>query len=220
MKRKRINIEKNKFPPGVFLFLADAPVYDSSCSMEAKVYFIEKDSGYFLKTSAAKSLETEAIMTKYFNSKGLSAKVCLYIQDEIDYLITEKISGEDGTAGHYLSDPQKLCKVFAETLARLHRTDFSDCPLKSKTSAFVSNPVFTSLIHGDYCLPNIILDNFEFSGLLDLDHAGSGDPYRDISSALWTLTHNLKTDKYNDLFLDCYGRDKIDLQKLKSWEGL
>ncbi|MCL2479960.1 MAG: phosphotransferase, partial [Treponema sp.] len=102
----------------------------------------------------------------------------------------------------------------------LHQTDFSGCPLKSKSSGLVTDPVYTALIHGDYCLPNIMLDNFTFTGLVDLDYAGIGDPHRDISSALWTLNHNLKTDKYNDLFIDCYGREKIDFKRLKLWEGL
>ena len=220
MEKKRIVIDKNEFPAEIYSFLDEAPLYDSSCSEEAKVFFIEKDSGYFLKTSAEGTLETEAIMTKYFHSKGLSAEVCLYIRGNRDYLITKKIPGEDGTAEHHISEPERLCKIFAETLARLHHTDFYDCPLKSITSTFVPNPAFTALIHGDYCLPNIMLDSFRFTGLNDLDHAGTGDPHRDISSALRTLNRNLKTDKYNSVFLDCYGREKIDFQKLKSWEGL
>ena len=220
MIKNAILTDYKTFPAEILPFLKGAVLYDSSCSEEAKVYFSDKDRGYFIKTAAQGTLENEATMTGYFHSKGLSSEVCLYLKSESDYLITKKINGKDGTDECYLSDPVRLCKVFAETLVCLHQTDFSGCPLKSKSSGLVTDPVYTALIHGDYCLPNIMLDDFRFTGLVDLDYAGIGDPHRDISSALWTLNHNLRTDKYNDLFLDCYGREKIDFKQLKLWEGL
>ena len=71
------------------------------------------------------------------------------------------------------------------------------------------------LLHGDYCLPNIILDNWKFSGFIDLDCAGVGDRHIDLFWGVWTLGFNLKTNQYRDRFLDAYGRDKIDEELLK-----
>ena len=51
-----------------------AKFFDSSCSPEARVYFIEKDLGYYLKINKAKELKNEAVMTDYFHSKGLGAE--------------------------------------------------------------------------------------------------------------------------------------------------
>ena len=37
-----------------------------------------------------------------------------------------------------------------------------------------------TLLHGDYCLPNVILDDWRFSGFVDLDCAGVGDRHVDV----------------------------------------
>ena len=65
-----------------------------------------------------------------------------------------------------------------------------------------------TFIHGDFCLPNIILDNWKFSTLIDLGFAGACDRHIDIYWVLWSLNHNLKTDRYTDYFLDLYGKEK------------
>ena len=71
-----------------------------------------------------------------------------------------------------------------------------------------------TLLHGDYCLPNIMLDNWQFSGFIDLDGAGVGDRHIDLFWGVWTLQFNLKTDRYGERFLDAYGRDAIDSDML------
>ncbi|HHY26760.1 MAG TPA: aminoglycoside 3'-phosphotransferase [Desulfitobacterium dehalogenans] len=72
-----------------------------------------------------------------------------------------------------------------------------------------------TLLHGDYCLPNIILDDWRFSGFIDLDSGGVGDCHVDLFWAVWTLFFNLKTDKYRERFIDAYGRDKVDEDMLR-----
>lgn len=71
------------------------------------------------------------------------------------------------------------------------------------------------LLHGDYCLPNIILNQWELSGFIDVGCGGVGDRHIDIFWGIWTLWFNLKTDKYRGRFLDAYGRDKADESILK-----
>ena len=65
-------------------------------------------------------------------------------------------------------------------------------------------------LHGDACLPNIMLDDFKFSGFIDFEGGGIGDRHLDLLWALWSLQHNLKTNAYKERFLDGYGRDKFD----------
>jgi len=72
-----------------------------------------------------------------------------------------------------------------------------------------------TLLHGDYCLPNIILNNWQFSGFIDLLYGGVGDRHFDIFSATKTLARNLHTNKYQDRFFDAYGRNKIDRDRLR-----
>lgn len=66
------------------------------------------------------------------------------------------------------------------------------------------------LIHGDYCLPNIMLDGWKFSKFIDLGNGGIGDRHVDLFWGAWTLNFNLGTDEYRDSFFDAYGRDAID----------
>ena len=67
-----------------------------------------------------------------------------------------------------------------------------------------------TLLHGDYCLPNILLNNWNFSGFIDLGNGGVGDRHIDLFWGAWTLFFNLKTDRYRDRFLDAYGREDVE----------
>ena len=72
-----------------------------------------------------------------------------------------------------------------------------------------------TLLHGDYCLPNILLDNWNFSGFIDVGRGGTGDRHVDIFWGVWTLFFNLKTTAYCSRFLDAYGRDRIEPDLLR-----
>lgn len=224
-----------------------APVYDSSCSPFAKVWYIEKDGGYFLKRSEKGTLEKEASMTEYFAEKGLSAKVISYVSEESDWLLTERVKGEDCTFSRYLEAPERLCDILAETLKMLHGLKTDGCPIKNRTADYLAgaeknyregmfDPSYCmpdmrprnaqeawktvsakkhllkadTLLHGDYCLPNVLLDGWRLSGFIDLGGGGVGDKHVDLYWGAWTLNFNLKTDKYRKRFFDVYGRDEVD----------
>jgi kanamycin kinase len=245
-------IEVNELPPELRGIIGDATLFDSSCSPNARVTFIDKDNGYFLKTAVKGSLKKEAEMTKYFHGKGLSAAVAAYISSENDYLLTEKIIGDDCTSAEYLEQPERLCDTIAERLAILHSLDFSDCPVQNHTENYISRAKSNykigfynrelfpdncgyesaekaievinvkghllqsdTLLHGDYCLPNIILKDWNFSGFIDLDSGGVGDKNLDIFWGIWTLFFNLKTNKYRVRFIDAYGRENVDEERLR-----
>ncbi len=72
-----------------------------------------------------------------------------------------------------------------------------------------------TLIHGDACLPNVMLDNWKFSGFIDVGNGGVGDRHIDLFWGAWSLAFNLKTDKYTNRFFDAYGRERIDKEILK-----
>lgn len=247
MKLTPILIDPNLYPDALRPLLATGKPYDSSCSQQAQVLYIDADCGYFLKSAAKGTLEREAAMTRFFHSKGLSANVIAYISDTSDWLLTEKISGSDCTTAEYMEQPARLCDTIAELLAQLHGLNYKGCPVPNHTEQYLakatldhskgifekdlfSDPwTFASpdaawaiveershllrtdvLLHGDYCLPNIILNNWTLSGFIDLDSGGVGDRHVDIFWAVWTLLYNLKTNRYYDRFLDAYGREKVD----------
>ena len=228
-----------------------AEVYDSSCSPEARVYFIDRDGGYYLKVGTANSLRREAEMTAYFYKKGLGTEILSYVSGENDIMLSRAVAGLDCTSDIYLAEPKRLCDLLAERLRALHELDASDCPVQDRVGEYVAmgelnyakgtyntdhfpdsfgyrsgeeayrvlqegkhllkNEV---LIHGDYCLPNVMLDDWKFSGFIDVDNAGIGDRHIDLFWGRWTLEFNLHTDEYGERFLDAYGKDKIDKDAL------
>lgn len=71
------------------------------------------------------------------------------------------------------------------------------------------------LLHGDYCLPNVVLNNWKLSGYIDLDCGGIGDRHIDVVWGIWTLNYNLGTVEYTSRFIDVYGKDIIEFEKLR-----
>lgn len=227
-------------------FLQDAAIYDSSCSTTARVLFIDKDTGYYLKS--APTLAREAAMTRFYHSRGLAAEVLEYYSNDGDWLLTRAVPGEDCT--HFLHDPKRLSETLGEILRRLHESDIADCPVPDRTAAYLATAednyragkfdgrlysgLFDTpddarrfieprqqllqtdtLLHGDFCLPNVMLQDFSFTGLIDVDGGGVGDRHVDLFWGLWSLQYNLKTDVWGNRFLDAYGRDRVDSERLK-----
>jgi kanamycin kinase/aminoglycoside 3'-phosphotransferase-2 len=71
--------------------------------------------------------------------------------------------------------------------------------------------VFT---HGDYCLPNILIDDGEISGFVDMGRAGVADRYKDIALAVRSIRRNCG-DAFVQAFLDEYGVQRSDAGKVE-----
>ena len=252
MRKTPLEHIPSEIPPDIQYFITGGDLYDSSSSPEARVYFIDKGTGYYLKCSGRGTLEKEAAMTAYFHTKGLGAQVLHYCSDDCDWLLTTAVAGEDCAHEMYLMDPKRLCDTMAYELRSLHETDHPHCPVPDRTAEYLATAeknyrtgtydpshfpdsfgyrsaeeayaVLTEgkdalqtdvLLHGDYCLPNILLDNWNFSGFIDVGSGGVGDRHIDLFWGVWSLWFNLKTDRYRHRFLDAYGRDKVDEAILK-----
>ncbi|MDQ7798546.1 MAG: aminoglycoside 3'-phosphotransferase [Candidatus Edwardsbacteria bacterium] len=72
-----------------------------------------------------------------------------------------------------------------------------------------------AVLHGDYCLPNIIMEKYHLRGFVDLGYGGIGDRHYDIFWGIWTLNYNLRTNSCRDIFLDAYGRRDLDRDRLE-----
>lgn len=253
MQRKPVSLNREDIPAQFHTFLDGAAAFDSSCSPMARVYFLDKGPGFYLKTAPKGTLQKEAEMTAFFHSKALGAEVLAYESLDVDWLLTMRVPGEDCTWQPYLDDPVRLCDTTATLLRTLHETPFSGCPVPNRTADYLATArknfeakaydihLFPdnwgyatpeeawsvveetgkylktdTLLHGDYCLPNIMLDNWRFTGFIDLDTAGVGDRHIDLFWATWSLQFNLKTDAYRDRFLDAYGRDNFHEELLRT----
>lgn len=210
MNRTPILVNPLDFPEPFQEMVARHPVFDSSCSDAAQVYFIDCDGGLFLKCADRGALRQEAAMTRYFHSKGLGALVLEELHLEKDWLLTARVPGEDCLNPTYLDAPERLCDTLAGILRKLHNLDAADCPIRHAVPEDVT-PVLT---HGDFCLPNVMLEHWRFSGLIDLGDAGLGDRHIDLFWAMWSLGHNLGTNRYSARLLDAYGREDFDPARL------
>ena len=253
MKLTPVQLDISEFPAEFHPLLRGAALYDSSCSPEARVIFVDKDRGYFLKSAPAGSLAREAEMMRYFHGKGLSAEVLAYLSEgDRDWFLTAKIPGEDCIAVKHLAQPERLCDLLAEQLLLLHSLDCADCPGPTHTERnlavashhfhsghynagrFPGNRGYETpeaayavveeqkhllqadtLLHGDCCLPNILLDDWKFSGYIDLGSGGVGDRHADLFAFLWSLSYNLGSNQYRQRFIDAYGRDRVDEERLR-----
>lgn len=253
MKRTLIDKIPCSLPDDIIHLTEGASIYDSSCSPEARVYFIDRDSGYFLKLSAEGTLRREAELMDYFHGIGLGAELLMYGNcNGQDYMLSSRVLGEDCTHSEYLNNPKRLCDTIATELRALHEHDFSKCPAKNKIDEYLATAVHNyktgnydkshfpdsfgyssadeairvlregsqllcsdTLIHGDYCLPNIMLNGWQLSGFIDVGSGGVGDRHIDLFWGAWTLGFNLGTDEYRERFFDAYGRDLINPNILK-----
>lgn len=247
MKRTLIQIDLDTIPAQFHNYLNRAVVYDSSSSPDARVLYICKGGGYYLKTAARGSLLNEATMSAYFHDLQMGPEVLTYFSGEKDWLLTRRILGEDCTLPYYLEKPEKLAETLAEIAYHLHSVKVDDCPITGLADSYLTEARNNyeakhhrmdllpdswgyrsaeeakkviderkhllkndTLIHGDYCLPNILLDRWRLTGFIDVDHGGIGDKHMDLFWGVWSLGFNLKDPKYGERFLDAYGRENFD----------
>ena len=253
MKLSRISSLDIPLPAELIPFFKHATLFDSSCSQEARVIYLEKNEGFFLKLAPSGTLQREAELTAWFFKNALAPEVLFYgSRDGRDFLLTRKLSGTDGTDAALLSEPKLLCRLVAASLRSLHETKAADCPVQDRMGAYTSSvekgfregrfdpsllgeraysraeeayAVFQQgrhllknevLIHGDACLPNLIVKDSRLAGFIDLGNGGLGDRHVDLFWAVWSLWFNCKTDRYTNYFFDAYGRDRVDEAALRT----
>lgn len=252
MKKTLIDIIPYSLPASAEALIRGAEIYDSSSSPEARVYYVKRGEGFYLKRGERGTLRQEAEMGAYFHSLGLAPEVVDYVSGENDWLITKSARGLDATEECYTSEPKRLAILLGESLRQLHEINPVGCPVGNRLETYLAlahknyetdnydksyfpdsfgyasgeeamrvlsggEGLLTPevLIHGDYCLPNVILDGWRVSEYIDLGAAGISDRHVDLFWGGWTLEFNLHTNAYCDLFFDAYGRDKVDFEKLK-----
>ena len=184
--------------------------YFSSIDLAPKVYEYVSHDKDWLVTEQAKGEDLTHIMYLE-NPKSLA----ITLGETLAFLHSVKPEGcpEKNRLDSYFSSVEEGYKIGRVDLG------FSDFKNPDDAYSFIEEyrHVLTNdtLIHGDYCLPNVIFNDWSFSSFIDIGNGGIGDRHIDIYWGAWTLQFNLKTNTYADLFFDAYGREKIDFKALK-----
>lgn len=114
-----------------------------------------------------------------------------------DWLVTRAVNGVpmyDPSVGW---PAQRVAEELGVILRDLHATPAEGCPFGIKKRGHV-------LIHGDYCLPNVLVHEERFSAVVDVGRSGLGNPEDDLAAGVWTLQYNYGKG-YARTFLDRYG---------------
>ncbi len=114
-----------------------------------------------------------------------------------DWLLTRAARGVPLSDRALGWEPSRVAQRLGEILRDIHAVDATDCPFGEPRPGHV-------LIHGDYCLPNVLVENAQLSALIDLGLAGLGDPQDDLAAGVWTLQYNFGPGLAR-VFLDAYG---------------
>jgi aminoglycoside 3'-phosphotransferase II len=123
-----------------------------------------------------------------------------------DWLLTREVPGVPLSDASVGLPPARVASLLGEILRGIHRTDATGCPFGTSKPGHV-------LIHGDYCLPNVLVTGGagraqgappKLSALIDVGRAGLGDPRDDLAAGVWALRYNFGAGFARE-FLDAYG---------------
>jgi aminoglycoside phosphotransferase len=131
-----------------------------------------------------------------------------------DWLLTREVRGVPLYHPSIGWEPARVARRFGEILREIHATDATGCPFGEAKPGHV-------LIHGDYCLPNVLVEEGRLTALVDLGQSGLGDPRDDFAAGLWTLHYNFGHGFARE-FLDAYGVPPMtdrDIERLRRRYG-
>jgi kanamycin kinase len=131
-----------------------------------------------------------------------------------DWLLTREVPGVPLYHASVGWEPARVARRLGEILLELHATDFTGCPFGEPKPGRV-------LLHGDYCLPNVLVDQGRLTALVDLGRSGIGDPRDDFAAALWSLHYNYGPGYARD-FLEAYGVPSMtdrDIERMRRRYG-
>ena len=124
--------------------------------------------------------------------------IAFVVENDKAFYLREYLQGENLCDTRYLSRPTVLIDLLVEAIKILHSRKVHD-------KKYVIDSNHTTLIHGDFCLPNILVQNDKFVGFVDLGDAGIGDPWMDYAWCIWSLEYNLQTKQFTPLLLEKLG---------------
>lgn len=167
---------------------------------------INIDNKYILKiTTNIEALKREKRANDFLYGKINVSKTIIFIEENNrGYYLKSCVNGKPLCVPELLCNPNLVVDLLVKAINEFHSIDISKCSFYSHEYNDMNNEKLV-FVHGDCCLPNILVHRNKVAGYIDLEAAGIGDPWIDYAWALWSLEYNLKTDAYNQMFLDKLG---------------
>jgi kanamycin kinase len=126
--------------------------------------------------------------------------------DDDEWLLTAGLPGVNAVDHAVRADPARLVPLLGQALKRFHLLPVAECPFDGRGAAGRRPPGADDPVvcHGDYCLPNVLIDDWRVSGFVDLGELGVNDRWADLTIGAWSVTRNLGPG-WEPLFLASYG---------------
>ena len=125
-----------------------------------------------------------------------------------DWLLTQAVRGVPMNDRSIIWDGVKTAKRLGEILRELHSIDATNCPFGGPPERG------EVLVHGDYCSPNVLVENDRLSALVDVGRARVESPRIDFAAAIWSLHYNFGPG-YAQTFLDAYGASPMTEREIE-----
>ena len=181
-RQRQAIIETIKFRPDLF----DKMVKEGIGCSDAKILFFSDSVLKIEKVSKQSRREVEAL--RWLKGRLPVPEVIYHEEKEgRSYLLMTRLKGRMLCDPRVLHNRNRLLKSAAAALKMLWQVDISDCPFREEGNG-VENPV---LSHGDFCLPNILVDNKGITGFLDLGNCTIADKQADVDMCIHSLENNL-----------------------------
>lgn len=169
---------------------------------DALVWRLDGPSRLFVKVGDALEREAEALAWLAgfdMGAPAIEAKGAL--DDGRAFLVTAAVPGRSGAEPWPESDRKTVVRAIGRFLARFHTLPVDRCPFRSETGPDGDLVVG----HGDYMLPNVILDpaTLAVTGVIDVGALGVADRRRDVEDMVWSLTAGLNP-QYGEPYADVF----------------
>lgn len=169
---------------------------------EAQVWRLDGPAQLFAKVGNDLAREAEALGWLADFDVGTPEIVAEgTIGDGRDCLVTTAVPGRSGAEDWPEADRHAVVEAIGRYLGRFHALPVDRCPFRGERA---SGDDFV-VSHGDFMLPNVILNprSLTVNGVVDVGGLGVAERGRDIEDMVWSLTGGLNPqfgEAYADLF--------------------
>lgn len=168
---------------------------------DALVWRLTGPTELFVKVGDELEREAEALAwLAGFDTGAPAIEAAGALDDGRAYLVTTAVQGRSGAEPWPEPDRKAVVQAIGRYLARFHTLPVDQCPFRIGTEP--EDPV---VCHGDYMLPNVILDprTLTVNGVVDVGALGVADRGRDIHDMVWSLTAGLNP-QYGEAYAEIF----------------